>query len=487
MLMPASGWVPPLDVEAAGPFAEAAAGGSAPAPRAPAPRAPALRAAAAGLPVASQPEAAEDEGGASKRRRVSPQAREEAKASTVLLPPPPPPLPPPLPPPPPLLHPSVLFVSGAPSLCCLRRNTCGTHTPLVPRSVSPTEEKQTLPSGAVIPFYAVVHVKRGVAGGPTPAGLEGVDFLRLFGQARTFRSRQCKDDQCSCLTEVISNGERPYSPSNGCDMATCCIKEALRADPVLEAAHERFDAAVSQSMFEACAALGIPSADVQLDAPLSIHSPFRVRDGVAVSAEVDQGAQAPHCDNMQCLQYNYNGGMATTNSTYYYAPPEKLPEFASQGYSFTKEEDYKRWSWDTLCRPPEELMRNSFSIALEPGEGLFFLGPMPHYAPAVSASEMRVLGFRTATLRGRLPHDNTVQHLPWTLAVEYDKSVAQSVLRRLVVQYAKLGQKPWLSWDSTSAMHKMLKGWWTANAKEEKTLAAFREEERFESIAKGRR
>ena len=199
--------------------------------------------------------------------------------------------------------------------------------------------------------------------------------------------------------------------------------------------------------------LGVSGDDLHLtyETPLFIHNTLQSKgsweDLVRVAPR-----QSPHADYIWGEQVCMNGSQHIIDSTELDCGP--LPPLGSHRDPNTFAH-VKEWLWETLQRPPKEIYDNGRGFSLRPGEFVFFLGPVIHWAPCIRREAPRFMSFRTAAFPRTPKHNDDKQILPWTLAVEMQQAAKVTELAKA---YTSLGLQPWTNWPSGDMRKKMKKG-----------------------------
>ena len=293
-------------------------------------------------------------------------------------------------------------------------------------------------------------------GGPAPVPPETV----AAADAAEFMLAVYKSTvQCGCTADVIANGSRPNSSLAGCEAEACCIKAVLgQVNPALAACgrtwrvcFDELNKANAQCFVDASKVLGISGDDLTLtyETPLVIHNTLQAKDSWEDLVRVAP-RQSPHADYIWGEQVCMNGSKHIIDSTELYCG--HLPPLGSHRDP-NNAADVKEWLWETLQRPPQEIYDNGRGFSLRPGEFVFFLGPVIHWAPCIPRDAHRFMTFRTAALPGTPTHNDDKQILPWTLAVEMQQA---GKVMELAKAYTSLGLQPWTNWAPDHDMHKMM-------------------------------
>ena len=295
-----------------------------------------------------------------------------------------------------------------------------------------------------------------LVGGPAPvppqtvAAADAAEFLLAVNESTL---------QCDCTADLIANGSRPYSSLAGCRRRSCRIKAVLgQVNPAAAACgrtwrvcFDELNEANRQCFVDASRLLGVSGDDLNLscETPLFIHNTLQAKgsweDLVRVAPR-----QSPHADYIWGEQVCMNGSQHIIDSTELYCGP--LPPLGSHrdpnNFAHVKE-----WLWETLQRPPKEIYDNGRGFSLRPGEFVFCLGPVIHWAPCIPRDAHRFMTFRTAALPGTPTHNDDKQILPWTLAVEMQQA---GKVMELAKAYTSLGLQPWTNWAPDHAMRKVM-------------------------------
>jgi hypothetical protein len=299
-----------------------------------------------------------------------------------------------------------------------------------------------------------------LVGGPAPvppqtvAAADAAEFLLAVNESTV---------QCRCTADVIviANGSRPYSSLAGCKGKSCRIKTVLgQVNPAAAAGgrtwrvcFDELNEANELCFVNASKLLGVSGDDLNLTyaTPMLIHNTLQAKGSWEDRLRVAP-RQAGHADYVWGEQVCMNGSQHIINSTELYCGP--LPPLGSHRDP-NNLAHVKEWLWETLQRPPKEIYNNGRGFSLRPGEFIFFLGPVIHWAPCIRREAPRFMSFRTAAFPHTPEHQEDTQILPWTLAVEYqlfDETM------ELAKAYTRLGLQPWTTWvpGKSKKMHERM-------------------------------